>query len=153
MRAGTGPAPLIGVFFLLMTGLLGYGLLGGFVNLNDLSVPERALAWVVGLGVGGAGVWVLHSTRAHSTVFDALRRTVVVERRAPFHTARQELHFAEVFEALVLREMDSEGDPIYGVGLLLGGDERTSLSPQAYVDEAECQRVADEVNRFLGGAR
>jgi hypothetical protein len=144
---------LLGVFFLLMFGILVYGLSGGFVNLHEVSLGERAIAWVIGLAGMAAGGWVLHTSRGHRAVFDPVRRTVLVERRAPFHTARQELRLAEVLRSSVVRDTDSDGDDVYGIVLELTGGRRAPLAPQLYPERASCDRAVDEINRFLAANR
>jgi hypothetical protein len=151
--ASTGPVPVLGVFFLLIGGIFVYGLLGGFVNLYDVERWERAVAWAVSLTVMGAGVWILHEARSHRTVIDPVRRTVVIARRAPFHTAREQIRLAEVREAVVTREVDSDGDPVHGVAIELQGNRRASLTPILYTDHAICDRATAEINRFLEGTR
>lgn len=153
VSASAGCAPALGVFFLVVFGILVYGLSGGFVNLHEVSATERAIAWVVGLSGLGVGAWVLHTTRGHRAVFDPVRRTVIVERRAPFHTARQELRIAEVLRSSVERKADSDGDPVYGIVLELMGGLRASLTPHLYPDRVGCDRAVEEINRFLDAQR
>ena len=144
---------MVAVLFLVVFGILVYGLSGGFVNLHEVSLTQRALAWVIGLSGLAAGAWVLHTTRGHRAVFDPVRRTVLVERRAPFHTARQELRLAEVLRSSVEKDTDSDGDPVYGIVLELGAGLRTSLTPQLYPERAGCDRAVAEINRFLDRQR
>ena len=153
VSASAGCAPLVGVLFLAVFGILVYGLSGGFVNLHEVSLTERAIAWGIGLAGLAAGAWVLHTTRGHRSVFDPVRRTVRVERRAPFHTARQELRLSEVLRSSVEKDTDSDGDPVYGIVLELAGGIRTSLTPQLYPDRADCDRAVEEINGFLEAQR
>ena len=153
VQAGAGCVPALGVLFLAAFGILAYGLAGGFTNLDEVGLFERAIGWVVALGGLWAGLWVVHTTRGHRTVFDPVRRTVVIERRAPFHTARQELRLAEVLRASVVLDKDSDGDPVHGIALELGDGRRASLTPQLYPDRTACDRAVAELNRFLDTQR
>lgn len=153
VEASAGPVPVLGVFFLAIGGIFVYGLLGGFVNLYEVGLWERGVAWAVSLAVMGAGAWILHEARGHRTVIDPVRRTVVISRRAPFHTGREQIRLAEIREAVVTRDSDSDGDPVYGVGLELQGNRRASLTPILYPDRSLCDRAAAEINRFLDGTR
>ena len=153
VSASAGCAPVVGVFFLVVFGILVYGLSGGFVNLHEVSPTERGIAWVIGLSGLAAGAWVLHTTRGHRAVFDPVRRTVLVERRAPFHTARQELRMAEVLRSTVEKDSDSDGDPVYGIVLELLGGGRAWLTPQLYPDREGCDGAVAEINRFLDAQR
>lgn len=153
VEASAGPIPLLGLFFLAVSGVFVYGLLGGFVNLHEVELWERGVAWAVSLAVMGAGAWILHETRGHKTVMDPVRRTVLIARRAPFHTGREQIRLAEVREAVVTRDTDSDGDPVYGIALELQGNRRASLTPILYPDRTTCDRAAAQINRFLEGAR
>lgn len=153
VEASAGPVPVLGVFFLVIGGIFVYGLLGGFVNLHEVELWERAVAWAVSLAVIGAGAWILHEARGHRTVIDSVRRTVVIARRAPFHTGREQIRLAEIREAVVTRDTDSDGDPVYGIALELHTNRRASLTPILYPDRTDCDRAVAEINRFLEGTR
>ena len=153
VRATAGCAPLLGLFFLAVGGAFFYGLSGGFTNLHEIGPLELSVAWVLTMIAAMTGLWVLHTSRGHRAVLDATRRTVVIERRAPFHTARERIRMAEVREAQVTVERDSDGDRVYGLVLVLQGGRRASLSPQFYPDRPPCDRAAAEINRFLAAHR
>ena len=153
LRAAAGCAPLLGLFFLAVGGVFVHGLSGGFTNLADVGPLELTVAWVLAMVAAATGLWVLHTSRGHRAVLDATRRTVLVERRAPFHTARERIRMAEVREAEVTVEKDGDGDTVYGLALLLQGGRRASLSPQLYPDRPPCDRAAAEINRFLAAHR
>lgn len=153
VEASVGPIPVLGLFFALIGGIFVYGLLGGFVNLHDVEPWERGVAWAVSLAVMSTGAWILHEARSHATVIDPERRMVVIARRAPFHTARERIRLAEVREAVVTRDADSDGDPVYGISLELQGNRRASLTPIQYPDRNICDRATAEINRFLEGTR
>lgn len=139
----------MGLFLLIVAGLFVYGLSSGFLDLHEVALWERVVAWVVALSGIVAGLWSFHEAREHRTVIDASRREVTIDRRAPFHSARQHIRLDDVAGVEVTHASDSAGAPLYGLSLVLKSGARAQLAPRLYPRRATCDRPAAAIASFL----
>lgn len=141
---------LLGLLFVGAGGLVAVGLAGAFVDLDQVSPLEKALAWVLALAALGAGLWTLYRSPQSRIEIRAGDGTLTVRRRGLLRAGREVYDLAGVADVLLDETSDTDGDPVYRLALRLHGD--SDLIPLSLLwlhDRPGLEQAAREIQTLL----
>ena len=140
---------LFGLFFLLIGGVVVAGLLGLFTNLKEVSLPEKAFAWVLALSAIGVGAYIAYDSPGSRVSFDRQKGSVVIRRKGLMRKQTLQYSLLEV-ETIFLREgQDIDGDPVYRLTMRLRSGEEVELSWLWLHGKDKLEKVAERARLYL----
>jgi hypothetical protein len=140
---------LFGLFFIAVGSLFVAGPLGLFSDLEEVSVPVRAVTLLLGLAGVGAGIYVIYGAPETQTVFDAQTGEVRLKRRGLFRRETIEHSLSEIAAVYVEEGQDSEGDAIYRPTMRLWTGDEIRLSALWLHHRAACEDTVKAVENLL----
>lgn len=140
---------IFGLFFIIVGGSFVFGALGGYSNYSSLS-PLILGAHLLGGLIGVAcGYWVIYVAPVTRLTLDRSSETVTLKRRGIAGKVDRIFTFAEIKQFSLIEERDSEGDPIFSLGIDLTSSEEIKLSALQSHDEAFKRNFVFETNQFI----
>jgi hypothetical protein len=140
---------IFGLFFILVGGSFVFGALGGYSNYSSLSPLILAVHLLLGLIAVGAGYWVVYVAPVTRVTLDRSSETVILKRRGVAGKVDRTFKFSEIREFRLIEERDSDGDPIFSLGLDLASGEEIRLSALQSHDEALKRDFVFQTNQFI----
>ena len=141
----------LGFLFVAVSTVFVLGPLGLFTNNHEISALTRVFSFLMGCIGVGAGLWVVERHPQITSVFNRvsgrleLTRWNLLRRSA----SQRELGLAEIRDVQLVEGKDIDGDPIYGIRLLLRSGEEIALSSYK-TPKSLSEKVANEVRDYLG---
>jgi hypothetical protein len=113
---------------------------------------ERAAVLAIGVAHLGGGLWFIRAHPSVRTAIDLTRRTGEHRIRRPGERRATVTHFslADVREVDLVRDKDSDGDPVYGVRLILTDGRELRLQSFLRPGEAEASERTAVIRRIVG---
>jgi len=113
---------------------------------------ERAAVIAIGLAHLGGGLFFIRAHPSVRTELDLARGTGVHMIRRPAERRATVTRFplTDVHDVSVLHEKDRDGDPVYGVGLLLTGGRELRMESFLRPGEAAAREHVSAIRRFAG---
>ena len=113
---------------------------------------ERAAVVAIGVAHLGGGLWFIRAHPSLRTVVDRTRGTGEHWIRRPGERRATVTHFslADLREVNVVREKDSDGDPVYGIRLVLTGGRELRLQSFLRPGEEGACECTEVIRRFVG---
>lgn len=149
IRETPGIIWIAGVFFGLIGGTFVYGSLGGFNNLNEVPTYAVYLSLLIGSAGVAAGLWMVFRAPATTVLVDRNAGSVVLTRKGLAGNSETIFSFAEIRGFRLVEAVDSEGEPIWSLGLELVDGETIKISSLDSHDEKFKRDFVFETNEFL----
>jgi hypothetical protein len=148
IRETPGCLWIFGLFFALVGGAFVYGALGGFTDWGSQSLWMLALAFVMGSAGVAAGIWIIYGAPITRVVIDRIDNEVFITRYGLFGKRQTFYAFEEIEEFRLIEEKDSEGDPIWSLGMDLVDGETIKISSLPNHDERFISDFVFQTNEF-----
>jgi hypothetical protein len=142
----------LGAFFILVGLPFVYGSLGGFENAHEVPMVARVLGVVLGLVAIGVGLWVIFRAPVTTLVADTISGTLTLTRRGPFRSKDDVYQVSEISKFVLIEETDSEGDPIWSLGVEFSDGRIEAISSLQSHSESYKRSFVFEANQYLGKA-
>jgi len=144
---------IFGLFFIGVAGTILYGSLGGFTNYREIPPWQIALAFFMGsIGVA-AGFWIIYVAPVTTVRVDKRRNILALTRRGITGKTEDIYTLAQVKDFCLIEETDSEGEPIFSLGLDFVGGQIVKLSSLASPSEGYKRDLVYRANEFLARQR
>jgi hypothetical protein len=149
IRETPGCMWIFGLFFAIVGGAFVYGALGGFTNFDRQELWTLALAFVMGsIGVG-VGVWMIYRAPVTKVVINRIEKSVLMTRYGLSGRRQTFFDFNEIEQFSLIEEADSEGDPVWSLGMNLTNGEIIKISSLPSHDERFKQNFVFQTNEFM----
>ncbi|HMO82411.1 MAG TPA: hypothetical protein PKD24_16670 [Pyrinomonadaceae bacterium] len=142
----------LGALFILVGLPFVYGSLGGFVNKDEVPFIARVLGTVLGLVAIGTGIWIIFRAPVTIIVADSISGTITLSRRGIFRWTKEVYPLSEIGKFVLIEETDSEGDPIWSLGVEFVNGRTEAVSSLQSHSEAYKRSFVFEGNQYLGKA-
>jgi hypothetical protein len=149
LRDNPGCFWFLGLFFIAVGLPFIAGPLGLFTNNNEVSLPVKAFAVVMGCIAVGVGVHLIYEAPVTATVFDRLTGEAVIKERGLFKNSARRIALAEIKSTAIDEKKDSDGDPIYRPLITLHDQQTVLLSSLWIHDKEATEEVVRAVQDFL----
>jgi len=149
LRETPGCLWIFGLFFALVGGVFVYGALGGFTDYARHGFWMLAPAFAagsVGVGVGG---WMIYRAPVTKIIINRIEQTLSMTRYGLFGRRQTFYTFDEISEFSLIEERDSEGDPIFSLGMNLVNGETLRISALPSHDERFKREFVFRTNEFM----
>ncbi len=140
---------IFGCFFIVIGAAFVYGASGGYSNYDEATRFEIAAHFIGGLtavAVGFGVIWYAPLTRL---TIDRNTETVTLKRRGISGRANRVFRFEEVKQFFILEDVDSDGDPVWSLGMELADSEIVEISVFKTPDEKFKRDVAFQANELM----
>ncbi len=149
IRETPGCLWIFGLFFALVGGAFVYGALGGFADFDRQELWMLALALVMGsIGVG-TGAWIIYRAPVTKVVINRIANEVRMTRYGLFGRQETFYVFDEIEQFSLIEDRDSEGDPIWSLGMDLTNGETIPISSLPSHDERFKSNFVFQTNEFM----
>lgn len=140
---------ILGLLFVLVGGMFVYGSLGGFTNADE--VPRYAIysAFLMGAIGVAAGVWIVFHAPVTKVFINRQTENVVLIRRDLFGKRENIFGFEQIKQFCLIEEKDSEGDPVWSLGLELSNGETIKISSLESHSEKFKRDFVFQSNQFM----
>ncbi len=141
----------LGFLFVAVSTVFVLGPLCLFSNNREVSAFTRVFSFLMGCIGVSVGLWVIERHPQITSVFNRvsgrleLTRWNLLRRSA----SQREVGLAEIRDVQLVEGKDIDGDPIYGIQLLLRSGEEIALSADK-TPKSLSEKVANEVRDYLG---
>jgi hypothetical protein len=140
---------LFGLFFAVVGGIFVYGALGGLVDYGSQPIWVLATAFVMGSIAVGVGVWIIYRAPLSKLVFDRIDKTLIYTTYGLAGKRETVYDFDEIVAFRLIEERDSEGDPIWSLGMNLADGETIKISSLASHAENFKRDLVFQANEFM----
>ena len=140
---------IFGLFFALIGGTFVYGSLGGFTNYREVPGWQLVLGFFMGSVGVVTGLWIIFHAPVTKVTVDRFRRIVIHKKVGLFGKKETEYGFDEVKEFSLIEETDSDGDPIWSLGLDVANGETIKISALPSHDEKWKRDFVFKCNEFM----
>jgi hypothetical protein len=149
IRETPGCLWVFGLFFSVIGGIFVYGSLGGFSNRDEVPVYALYLAFFMGSVGVATGLWMIFRAPVTNVIIDRRERTITHLRRGLTGTKQRIYGFDQVREFCLIEENDSEGDPVWSLGMDLADGQTIKISSLESPDEKFKRDLVFQTNEFL----
>ncbi|MCB1022928.1 MAG: hypothetical protein KDB79_00960 [Acidobacteria bacterium] len=140
---------ILGVFFVVIAGILLWGTLGGFSNWNEIETWELIATFIICVIGIAAGVWVISGGPITRVVIDRLENTVSVNKYGFFGKRSSLYRFEEVSHFCLIEDKDSDDLPIWSIGIRLTSGETIPITAMAIHAEELQQGYVFQFNEYM----
>lgn len=119
---------IFSLLFLVVGGLFVYGSLGGFVNDKAIPLWTLAIAFVMGSIGCAVGIWLIYNAPITKIIINRDRETLDYTTYGINGRTNRVYHFDEIEKFYLIEEKDSEGDPVWSLGMELASGETIKIS-------------------------
>lgn len=141
---------LFGLIFVASGLFVLWGLAGGFNNSDDLSLRARLIITMIAIAHMAGGLYTLRAHPAITAHFDGREQRASIQQRSLLHRHDWQGHFSEIHAVVIEEERDSDGDPIFTVGLRLKRGRVVTLTALPRHTREPCEQLAARLRAFLG---
>lgn len=141
---------ILGLFFIGVSGTIVYGSLGGFTNYREIPQWQVIVAFVMGSFGVMAGYGIIWAAPVTRLVIDKQHNILTHTRRGINGKTKKIYTLDQIKEFTLIDEADSDGDPIYFLGLELASGEKVKISSLSSHDESYKRDFLFKANTFLG---
>ncbi len=134
---------------MLVGGSFVFGALGGYSNYRSLSPLILGVHMLVGLIAVACGYWIVFIAPITRLTIDRSSETITLKRRGVAGRIDRVFEFSEIKQFCLIEERDSDGDPIFSLGIDLANGEEIKLSALQSHDEAFKRNFVFETNQFI----
>jgi uncharacterized membrane protein len=138
---------LVGVVFILVS--LVAGPLGLFVNSDDMTNADKAVAVLMGAVGVAAGTFIIWSQPRSTITVSPADESLHVQRTGLFRNERRSIRKSEILRIEVARNTDSDRITWWRIYLVSSQTERIPVSLTLTRNEARCQNIARELRAAL----
>jgi hypothetical protein len=138
-----------GALFLFVGGIFVYGSLGGFTNADEVPPYAIYLSFFMGAIAVAAGLWIIYCAPVTKILVNRLSKTISVTKLGLFGKEENIYTFDQIKQFRLIAEKDSEGDPIWSLGMELAVGETIKISSMESHDEKFKRDFVFEINQFL----
>lgn len=149
IRETPGCMWFVGLFFLLICGMLLFGASGGFSNWHQMKHWQISLAIAMSLCGIAAGIWMIQSAPVTKVFIDRRNLLLTIYRRALFGRESKTYQFDEIDHFFVREDLDDEGSPVYALALRLVDQEVVVINALQLHDEHYHRDFAFRANEFM----
>ena len=139
----------LGLFFVIIGGMLVWGTLGGFSNWNEFPFWQLGLAFVIAASAIAGGVWVISKAPVTKVVINRIEDTVLMTRWGFFGRRQTVFSFTDIKRFCLIEEKDDEGSPIWYLGMKLINNETIKITSLASHAEEYERKYVFETNEFM----
>ncbi|MEZ5343978.1 MAG: hypothetical protein R2681_00350 [Pyrinomonadaceae bacterium] len=139
----------IGIFFIVIAGMLLWGTLGGFSNWDELETWELVVAFLIAVSGIAAGVWAISGGPVARVVIDRVENTVSVKRFGFFGKQNYFYRFDEIRHFYLMEDTDSDGEQTWLIGMRLNSGETIPVNSLAINDEEIQRGRIFQINSFM----
>ncbi len=140
---------IVGLFFVVIGGMLLWGTLGGFSNWHEIETWELIVAFFICVSGIAAGVWIISSGPISRVVIDRVDNSVSINKYGFFGKRSNFYRFEEVKHFCLIEETDSEGDTIWSIGMKLISGETIPITALSMPAEELQQGYVFQFNKFM----
>ncbi|HSK70834.1 MAG TPA: hypothetical protein VK892_04000 [Pyrinomonadaceae bacterium] len=140
---------ILGLLFVFIGGVFVYGSLGGFTNADEVPRYAIYLAFLMGAIAVAAGVWVIFHAPVTKVFINRQTETVAFVRRGLFGKRENIFSFEQIKQFCLIEEKDSEGDPIWSLGMELSNGETIKISSLESHSENFKRDFVFQTNEFM----
>ncbi len=139
----------VGLFFVIIGGMLVWGTLGGFSNWNEVPFWQLVLAFFIAASLIAGGVWVISKAPVTKVVINRVEDTVLMTRWGFFGRRETAFSFDEIKRFCLVEEKDDEDIPIWYLGMKLTNNETVKITSLASQAEEYERKYVFETNEFM----
>lgn len=140
---------LFGAFFVVIGAAFVYGASGGYSNYDGATRFEIAAHFIGGLTAVTVGFGVIWYAPLTWITIDRNTESVTLKRRGLSGRTHRVYRFDEVKEFFILEDVDSDGDPVWTLGMELADSEIVEISVFKTPDEKFKRDIAFQANEFM----
>lgn len=140
---------IVAIFFAAIGAVFAYGALGGYSNFSQITPLVIGVHLFGGLCGIAAGYWLLFLAPITLITIDRSTETVTYRRHGLFGRNDAEYSFAEIRGFSLIEEIDSEGDPVFSLGMELENNESIRISAVQSPVESFKRNIVFQANEFL----
>jgi hypothetical protein len=140
---------IFGLFFAVIGGVFVYGSLGGFSNWNEASTLTIYLSFLMGAIAVAVGVWIIYRAPLTKVIVNRQTKTVVHIRRGLAGQQKNIYSFGQIKQFCLVEQEDSEGDPIWSLGMELSNGETIKISSLESHNEKYKRDFVFQTNEFM----
>lgn len=140
---------IFGLFFISVSGVFVYGALGGFKDYDRVPLWGIAACFLMGVIGISVGVWQIYLAPVTKIIINRRDKTVTHLRRGLFGAEKTIYGFDQVKQFRNIEDKDSEGDPIWYLGMEFYSGKIIEISSMPSHSEKYKQDFVFEINRFL----
>lgn len=149
IRETPGCLWILSSIFLVVGGLFVYGSLGGFTNRNEVEFWLIPITFLMGSIACGVGLWLIYNSPITKITVNRDNELLTYITYGIAGRTQKIYHFDEIKEFCLIEEKDSEGDPIWSLGMEISGGERVKISSLESHDEKFKRNFVFQVNEFM----
>ncbi len=137
------------MFFALVGGIGVYGSLGGFTNYDEFSPLVIYFSLLVGAIIAATGIWMIYRAPITKVIVNRKTKTVLHTRFGLAGKQENIYSFRQIKQFCLVEEKDSEGDPIWSLGIeFLSGETIVISSLQSHSEKYKRDFVF-QTNEFM----
>ncbi len=140
---------IFGLFFVVIGGMLLWGTLGGFSNWNEVETWELVVAFFIAASGIAGGVWIISSGPIARVVIDRVENTVSINKYGFFGKRSNFYRFEDVNHFCLIEDKDSDGLPIWSIGMRLMSSETIPITAMSIPAEEIQQGHVFRFNEFM----
>jgi hypothetical protein len=140
---------IIALLFVSIGGVIVYGSVGGFTNYHQIEFYKIFLAFVMGMIGVSAGCWLVYRSPITKVTINNLSETVYLQRFGISGKTKNQYTFDEISQFSLISEKDTEGDPIWLLGMELADGEVIRISSLESHSEEFKRKFVYETNLFM----
>ena len=140
---------LFSLLFIVVGGLFVYGALGGFTNRSEYSFWVLPVAFLMGAIGCATGLWMIY--RSPITKISINRDTETLDYTTYGIDGRthRTYYFDQIEKFCLIEETDSEGDPVWSLGMEIAGGETIKISALESHRELFKRDFVFRINEFM----
>ncbi|MGQ0541993.1 MAG: hypothetical protein ACT4O9_09115 [Blastocatellia bacterium] len=140
---------VFGLFFAIIGSMFIYGSLGGYSNYNEASPWVIAAHLFGGICAVAAGYWVIFRAPVTTVTIDRKEKIVRLKRRGLSGKHDRAYTFDEVIEFRLIKDIDSDGDNVWSLGVEIVEDKTIKISAISSPDESFKRDLVFQANQFM----
>jgi hypothetical protein len=137
------------LLFTFVGGVFVYGSLGGFANADEVPRYAVYLSFLMGAIGVGVGAWIIFRAPVTKVVINRQTKTVAHTRHGLFGKNEKIYNFDRIKQFCLIEEQDSEGDPIWSLGIELAQGETIKISSLESHSERYKRDFVFQTNQFM----
>jgi len=140
---------IFGLFFAVIGGIFVYGSLGGFTNADEVPRYVIYFSFLMGIIAVGVGFWIIFRAPVSTLIVNRADETLTYTKYGLFGKRQTAYGFDQIKQFCLIEEKDSEGDPIWSLGLELANGETLKISSLESHNENFKRDFVFQTNEFM----
>lgn len=137
------------LLFLVVGGLFVYGSLGGFVNAGAVPLWTLLIAFLMGSAACAVGIRLINRSPITKIIINRDKEILTYITYGITGRTHALYHFDEIKEFSLIEENDSEGDPVWSLGMETSDGEIIKISTLESHDEIFKRNFVFQINEFM----